>query len=352
MDNNNNDDDGNRRSLMKNRTFWVSILTSIGALILAFLHLFSPNINIDGMTLGLLIVAMLPWLGPIFKSIELPGGIKLELREEIRQLDNKLTSQMREEGEKRREMAERVQQIEQIVFKGAQIAPNIQENITHTLEKFDIYLRSLGAEYEPFPKIFVRDDFPPGYQAHYDANSKELMISKDYVEDLDVIRREYCYHAFHQPLAQDMLGIQVGKAMVEGAAHGAGGVLSGFGFYFPCSFKKNPVFGMLNQPVLNESNLTYSYFKSEGTVNQSGVLRIIALGERWAHAFWEIRQKLDAEIFDRYLIEAWKAIPKTINTAHFDRIFVAELTKLVSSKQGADSDIFVRYTFKKWELED
>ncbi len=176
---------------------------------------------------------MLPWLGPIFKSIELPGGIKLELREEIRQLDSKLTSQLRGEREQRREISERVQRVEQIVFKGVEIHPDVQENITHAVDEFDIYLKSLGAEYGPFPKIIVRDDLPPTYQAHYDSTSKELVISKDCVEDLDVIYREYCYHAFHQPLADDMLGKQISQATIEGAALGVGGIISGFGYYFP-----------------------------------------------------------------------------------------------------------------------
>ncbi len=109
---------------------------------------------------------------------------------------------------------------------------------------------------------------------------------------------------------------------------------------------------MLCSVFLNGNRLSYAIYGPEGRNEQTSVLGIIALGERWAHAFWEIRQKLGADIFDRYLIEAWKAVPKAINTAHFDRMFVAELTKLVGKTQGADSDIFVRDTFKKWEFED
>jgi hypothetical protein len=348
----NNGDDGNKRSLLKDRTFWVSVLVSVVALTLAGLHVLSPDLEIDAITLGLLIIAMVPWLGPVIKSIELPGGIKLELRDEIRQLDRKLTSQLQEEGEKRAEVSERVRRVEQIVFQGVEIPPGVQERIVHAIEEFDVYLKSLGAEYGPFPRIDVRKNLPPNYQAHYEADARELVVNINSVEDLDVIRREFCYHAFHQPLAQDMLGEQIGRAMVEGAALGAGGIISGFGYYFPCSFKHSPAFGLESFVVLNESRLAYSYFESQGTVNQPGTMRIIALGERWAHAFWEIRQKLDAETFDRYLIEAWKAGPKTTDTTEFDHIFVAELTEQVSRSGEVGSDVSVQETFERWGFQD
>src|SRR5262245_58438658 len=40
-----------------------------------------PGVTIDGVTLGLLGLAVIPWLAPIIKSIELPGIGKIELQE-------------------------------------------------------------------------------------------------------------------------------------------------------------------------------------------------------------------------------------------------------------------------------
>src|SRR5438046_619352 len=40
-----------------------------------------PGAHVDWITLGLLVLALVPWLGPLLKSIELPGGLKLEFRE-------------------------------------------------------------------------------------------------------------------------------------------------------------------------------------------------------------------------------------------------------------------------------
>jgi len=55
-------------------------ITSI-SILLILVRLIWPNINIDSITLGLLVVAVLPWLSPLIKSVELPGGTKVEIRD-------------------------------------------------------------------------------------------------------------------------------------------------------------------------------------------------------------------------------------------------------------------------------
>jgi hypothetical protein len=44
-------------------------------------HLVFPNIQIDQITVTLFIVAIVPWLSSIFKSLEFPGGGKLEFQQ-------------------------------------------------------------------------------------------------------------------------------------------------------------------------------------------------------------------------------------------------------------------------------
>lgn len=56
------------------------IITAIAAL-LAVGHAWLPEIKIDAITVTLLGIAVLPWLGPLFKSVELPGGVKVEYQE-------------------------------------------------------------------------------------------------------------------------------------------------------------------------------------------------------------------------------------------------------------------------------
>lgn len=75
---------------MKNITF-IKISTTLIALILTIVHMYYPSIKVDSITLGLLVVAVLPWLAPIFKTVELPGGMKFELQDfkEIEEKANK-----------------------------------------------------------------------------------------------------------------------------------------------------------------------------------------------------------------------------------------------------------------------
>jgi hypothetical protein len=54
---------------------------SITAIVAALVHAFVPSIVIDAVTALLLGVAAIPWLGLLFKSVELPGGLKVEYHE-------------------------------------------------------------------------------------------------------------------------------------------------------------------------------------------------------------------------------------------------------------------------------
>lgn len=51
------------------------------AVVGAGIHLVWPSIAIDAITVTLLLVSVLPWLAPLFKTIELPGGVKVEFAE-------------------------------------------------------------------------------------------------------------------------------------------------------------------------------------------------------------------------------------------------------------------------------
>ena len=49
--------------------------------LLAGLHLFSESITVDAITIALLGIASFPWMFPYLKTLELPGGVKIELKE-------------------------------------------------------------------------------------------------------------------------------------------------------------------------------------------------------------------------------------------------------------------------------
>ncbi len=57
------------------------ISITLGAIGVGVIHIIWPNLNIDAISLSLIILAVIPWLAPLFRSMELPGGIKFEFQE-------------------------------------------------------------------------------------------------------------------------------------------------------------------------------------------------------------------------------------------------------------------------------
>ena len=75
------------------------------ALLIALAHIIWPSLTIDAITVTLIFIALVPWLAPLFKSLELPGGWKIEFQdlERARTKADKaglLTSAPRNESEK------------------------------------------------------------------------------------------------------------------------------------------------------------------------------------------------------------------------------------------------------------
>jgi hypothetical protein len=56
-------------------------LITLSALAIALTHLLWPGLAIDAITLVLIGIAVVPWLAPIFRSLEFPGGWKFEFAE-------------------------------------------------------------------------------------------------------------------------------------------------------------------------------------------------------------------------------------------------------------------------------
>ena len=63
------------------KTNIIKIGISLFAIVLIFAHLTWPDIKIDTITIGLFVVALLPWFTLFLESAELPGGWKFKFRE-------------------------------------------------------------------------------------------------------------------------------------------------------------------------------------------------------------------------------------------------------------------------------
>lgn len=59
----------------------LKLVISVAALLIALIHILKPNLKIDAITLVLIGFAIIPWLAPLLKSIELPGGWKIEYQD-------------------------------------------------------------------------------------------------------------------------------------------------------------------------------------------------------------------------------------------------------------------------------
>src|SRR5689334_8773781 len=63
------------------------LLVTVVALAAVAAHLIWSDLKVDGVVVAMLVVALLPWLGSVFESLELPGGWKLQYREIKQQLE-------------------------------------------------------------------------------------------------------------------------------------------------------------------------------------------------------------------------------------------------------------------------
>jgi hypothetical protein len=66
---------------VKGRRRWLGAAVSLVALLGAATHLIWPGLKIDAITVLLVVVALVPWLGDLLETIELPGGWKVKYRD-------------------------------------------------------------------------------------------------------------------------------------------------------------------------------------------------------------------------------------------------------------------------------
>lgn len=59
---------------------WLKLVISAAALIAIAAHLIFPDLKIDGITIGLFVVAILPWLTDLIESAKFPGGWEVKFR--------------------------------------------------------------------------------------------------------------------------------------------------------------------------------------------------------------------------------------------------------------------------------
>ena len=265
---------------------------TLGALVLVVVHLIWPHVRIDSVTLVLLAVALLPWLNPLFKSIELPGGWKFEFRE----FKRRVAQDLEDKEQKVQTLADRVDRVESAVFVG--IAPELEKKLGAVLERFHAYLADLELSVGQVPTVRMEEMVTPN--AYYVEN--QIVLSKALADDPDVVCREYSHHVLMGVVSQDRRGFQAAMAVESGLAD-----------YLTCSFKGDPLFGpravkayealspsFAGRPAIRnlENRRRFDDLPAEAPVQD--------VGEIWGGALWELRTLLGRAEADRLAVAAWK----------------------------------------------
>lgn len=65
----------------KDKTLKLKVVVSGFAGVGLIVHIVFPGLAIDAISLSLFVLALLPWLAPLIKAAELPGGFKIEFKD-------------------------------------------------------------------------------------------------------------------------------------------------------------------------------------------------------------------------------------------------------------------------------
>jgi hypothetical protein len=280
----------------------LALAISVAALLIAAVHLVWPGLEIDAVTLVLLAIAAVPWLAPIFKSIELPGGWKFEYQQIQEQV---------------KEVERRVEGVERLLFTG-DTTPALEQKLTGAVQGFAAFLKNIDTALGVAPPtVGLRRGLG---NAQYDGRVDEIQLDPDFAVDDYAVLREYAHHVL-MTLGPEwdtrLLGLESGLADYLVASHtGDPGLGPGF------ARQMN-----LGKPYLR--NLRNDLVYADGRTAQEE-------GEVWGAAFWEIREQLGQADADRALARAWLDPAWAPDTAAFPAV-VARL-----AGEGPARDAFQR----------
>jgi hypothetical protein len=311
----------------------LSIIVSSAALAVMAAHLAWPNLRVDAVTLGLLILAIVPWLAPLFKSIELPGIGKFEFQELKREVARK--------GEEVAALAGRVAEVEKITFSG-KTTPAFRERVTSDLRELHDYFNHIGANLgSTSPSVEVRKD--AGALGYYLQDTNTIVIGIQARDNFDLVLRQYTQH---------VLSILAPKKMGEPNQY----IRHALATYFPCSFKNYPSLGLTKEQADEEERrtghpyahnlahtrrLTKDLLKRvtpESSVHYE-VGRVWDVASIWGGAFWELRTAIGDERSDAAFLRVWVST-EWGGRDQLGLEWTTELLKILGAAEGTAVKIF------------
>ncbi len=273
-------------------TVVLGALITAGAIALAAIHLARPKLRIDGVTLVLLLVAALPWLGSIFKAINLPGGWRFEYQQFKQVVQDQLS-----------DVNSRVDRVEQYVFSG-EVTDELRDSLTHALHELHEYFQGIGVPLsQDEPKVHIkRTEKTTEWLAYYESETNRIVISSQFANDPDLVQHEYSHHAL-MPLADCESGQWQWDALA---------IESGLATYFVCSHNDRPLLGRLSVSNLPSPGSWAQDLRNQRRITDvteaDGLSSYILAGLAWGGALWEVREILGREATDHLILGAWRGL--------------------------------------------
>jgi hypothetical protein len=285
-------------------------VTTIAAL-LGLAHLVWPSIKPDTATLVLLAIAVAPWLGHIFRSVELPFGVKVEYQE--------LRERVERQAGRLDEVAARVESVEDRVFEiSGSAGPEQTRNLNDALRGYAAYLDLLGLTWSgSLPTVVIGAATTAWGEFSIERNA--ILLTEKGADDTSLLLRQYT----HQVLWNRQ------RAVIEGTSQMAASAVaieSGLADYLSCSYRDDPRIGAIasqNGEVLFE-DLSEQHTFAELDKVKPTIGDRYSFGKVWASLVWAVRRELGRAAADQISVRAWSS--STPDDA-FDASFARQLVE-------------------------
>ena len=245
-------------------------------------------------------MAALPWLGSVFKSIELPGGVRAEYRERLAVVE------------------EKVAEVERAVFRGG--SPELRGRLAVVLDHFAAYLAAIGLKVEgPVPEVDV-SGAPEGFLSAYDASSDRILIDPVVADDTASTLHEYAHLALLRTIGAAGFGGPL--AAVENALCA----------YLVCAFQGSPRL-YRDGEVAREYGLDrWRLDRDTHVAELDDMSEPRERGRVWGEAFWQVRAAGPPETVDGAVARTWRATAPDSDEAAFSVALADELRRAGGSE--------------------
>lgn len=225
----------------------------------------------------------------------------------------------------------------------AALSPELDNALKPALEAFQQYLSESGfqiasggnVKYQVVKGDAIKTESGEFY-SFYDAEKGVLMVASDHLGDFDLIRRDYMRHV----LDPNYPGPRDPSKDYRWLSYYSVG--SGLATYFPCSFSGDPLFAAGDEKIeVNLKNKTRFKNRPQDATAAEGV------GEVWAGAFWELREKMGKAAADKLLSTAWISWEPSNPRSDLFVGFVGKLVEIDRLQAGGQAVASIQDIFRR-----